>query len=127
MPEITDEQFWKMCDLHMSDPVALSQADLSRGFVYSRKWGVFYVPFGFHAHAMALLLSWDFGLNDTQDIVEHLKLWDVQAAAEYWLEHTPGSAYLSGVAKKIRLADFSTLTPEEKLVFTPNKCKLIGD
>ena len=57
----TDEQWWSMCDAHMSLPEPLAKADLTRPFVYARRYGVFYVPSGHHQHAMSILLAFRHG------------------------------------------------------------------
>jgi hypothetical protein len=33
----TDEQWWSMCDAHMSLPVPLATADLHQPFIYERR------------------------------------------------------------------------------------------
>lgn len=69
----TDEQWWAMCDAHMSLPVPLAKADLTKPFVYERRFGLFYVPFGFHHRAMSLLLAFQYDLTR---LIFLLRSWD---------------------------------------------------
>lgn len=117
LPEgITDEMFWGMCDCHMSDPVPLGEADLSRPFVYERRWGVFYVPFGYHQSAMGLLLAWQHGCHKVWQVTERLGIAH-DGAADYWLQHTPGAAFRSSVGKRVQVATPKGLTVQERRLF----------
>lgn len=97
---ITDPMWWAMCDFHMDVPRPLAEADLSKPFVYERKWGVFYVPMGCHLAAMSLLLAFQHGSTDGIAVAEKLGLRFSEGTADYWLEHTAGAAFRSSVAKK---------------------------
>lgn len=105
---IQDELWWAMCDAGMSFPVPLRKADLSRPFLYDRRYGVFYCGFAKHQFAMALLLAWDNGVEDFFDI-DHEKLgvsqWESRrpsAFADYYLENTKGTCFKSAVGKSIK-------------------------
>jgi len=91
----TDKQWWSMCDAHMSRPVSLRDADLSRPFVYDREYGLFYVPMGYHQQAMALLLAFKHGLTEGYAVVEQLGLRDVSEAADEWLMSHAGTCFKS--------------------------------
>ncbi len=112
----SDRQWWSMCDAHMSLPVPLHLADLTRPFVYDRKWGVFYVPPGLHQQAMGILLAFHHGLLKGYDVAQHLGLStrDSHVAADYWLEKTPGAAFLSSVGKKVQAGPRGNLTAIER-------------
>lgn len=120
-PGISDEMFWGMCDAHMSDPVPLQQADLTKPFVYERRWGVFYTPFGYHQSAMGLLLAWQHGCRKVIPVTEKLGIAH-DGAADYWLQHTPGAAFRSAVGKKIQVASLKGLTLLERRLFGDACC-----
>lgn len=111
---ITDKMWWEMCDFHMDVPVPLSEADLTKPFVYERKWGVFYVPMGMHLGAMSLLLAFQHGCDDGMAVGEKLGLRWSEGTADYWLEHTVGAAFRSSVGKKIQVANTKGLTVQER-------------
>ena len=56
--KITDEMFYTLVDLNISEPVPLKDADLDKPFVYDPEFGVFYVPPGVHVIAMATFYCW---------------------------------------------------------------------
>ena len=95
VPPFTMRQFWKMCDAHMSDPVPLGKADLSKPFVYDRAYGLFYVPFGMHQTAMSLLLAFHHGCHDGIDVSYKLGLRYSEGTADAFLETLPGTAFMS--------------------------------
>ncbi len=118
----SDRQWWSMCDAHMSLPVPLHTADLTKPFVYDRKWGLFYVPSGLHQQAMGILLAFHHGLLNGNDVAVHLGLptRDSHYAADYWLEKTPGAAFRSSVGKKkVQAGPRGNLTAMER--------RLLGD
>lgn len=119
---ITDKMWWKMCDFHMALPIALGDADLTKPFVYERKWGVFYVPMGMHPHAMSLLLAFQHDLTSGIKVGEKLGLSYSDETADYWLEHTAGSAFRSSVGKKIQVANTKGLTVQERRLFGDACC-----
>lgn len=121
-PEVTREMWWKMCDVHMSRPVPLHEADLTRPFIYERSWGVSYVPSGFHQVAMSLLLAFQHGLLHGIDVSEKLKLDFSSGTADYWLEHSPGAAFLSSVGKTIQVGNPKGLT-----IFERRKLRSFGE
>ncbi|MDO9068661.1 MAG: hypothetical protein Q7W05_09430 [Deltaproteobacteria bacterium] len=114
---ITDEMFWRMCDCKMGRPVPLEQADLTKPFVYERRWGWFYVPSGHHQVAMTLLLAWQHRCDHPVDVAEKLGLNFSDETADYWFEHTPGAAFRSSVGKKIQVASLKGLTIQERRLF----------
>lgn len=98
---ITDKMWTKMCGCSMSLPVPLDQADIKKPFVYDRKYGVFYVPASKHQLAMSLLLAWHRGMDCGLDIANKLNLSYPFGSADFYLERTDGTAYLSSISKKI--------------------------
>lgn len=119
---ISDEMWWAMCDAHMGLPVPLAEADLSRPFVYERRWGVFYVPGGYHPSAMSLLLAFQHGLCCGIDVGEKLKVSCSSGTADYWLEHTPGAAFRSSVGRCVSVGSLKGLTIQERRLFGEVKC-----
>ncbi len=119
---ITDKMWWEMCNFHMSLPVALAEADLSKPFVYERKWGVFYVPMGMHPHAMSLLLAFQHDLTNGIKVGDKLGLQYSDETADYWLEHTTGAAFRSSVGKRIQVASTKMLTIQERRLFGQASC-----
>ena len=113
----TDKMFWKMCDCRMGNPVPLEQADLTRPFVYERRWGVFYVPSGYHPISMSLLLAWQNDCDYPADVADKLGLELSDETSDHWLQHTAGAAFRSSVGKKIQVASLGKLTIQEKRMF----------
>ena len=103
----TDKMFWKMCDCRMGNPV----------FVYERRWGVFYVPSGYHPISMSLLLAWQNDCDDPADVADKLGLELSDETSDHWLQHTAGAAFRSSVGKKIQVASLGKLTIQEKRMF----------
>lgn len=122
---LKDELWWAMCDAGMSRPVKLVNADLSKEFLYDRRYGVFYCQFGKHQFAMALLLAWDLGVENYLDI-DHIKLgvsdWaarEVSTFADYFLENTKGTCFKSSVGKSIKSGKIGNLNSMELDYFYP--------
>lgn len=113
----SDEQWWAMCSAHMSLPVTLKDADLTKPFVYDRRWGVFYVPFGQHQLAMSILLAFHHGQTDAIDTAEMLGVEYSGGSADLWLEKTPGAAFRSSVGKKVQAGPRGNLTAIERRFF----------
>jgi len=111
-----------MCDCGMECPVPLGEADLTRPFVYERRWGVFYVPMGMHPSAMSLLLAFQYGLTKGLKVAERLSLDYSDETADYWLKHTPGAAFRSSVGKRIQVGSFSNMTVQERRAFSDATC-----
>lgn len=102
MFEPTDEQWWKMCDAHMSHPVSLIEADLSHPFVYDRELGLFYVPFGYHQAAMSLLLAFTINEICVVDAAEKLGLnYSSDEMADRWLE-SKGRCFKSSISLTVK-------------------------
>lgn len=119
---MTQQMWWKMCDCQMELPIALAQADLSKPFIYERKWGVFYVPSGYHQAAMSLLLAFQHNLNSGVDVAKKLGLVHSEGTADHWLEHTQGAAFRSSVGKKINVATLKNLSVQERRYFGEVMC-----
>jgi len=115
----TEGQFWKLCDAQMDLPVPLAVADLTKPFVYTRKYGVFYVSSGYHQMAMSLLLAFDHGSLNPIYAAEALGLSFPFKSADHWLRTTPGTAFRSSVGKKGVHAHRGSLTAIER--------RLLGD
>lgn len=109
MTKITDQQWYKMVDNHMSRPVPLNRADLTKPFVYQRGYGVFYVGGGYHPSAMSLLLAWNHGYRSPISYAEDNDLEYSCGTADQWLKETKGAAYLSSVGSSIQLGSNHTV------------------
>ena len=115
--EPTDDQWWQMCNAHMSRPIHLAEADLSKPFVYSREHGVMYTPMGYHIAAMATLHAFTLGK------AEYLDLGDIYAqlpedAADAFVEFVPGAAFRSSVGSQaVQVWNTARLTPAERRAF----------
>lgn len=112
----TDEQWFKMCDLDMSMPVPLANADLTKPFVYDRAFGVFSAPSN-HQFIMSLLLAWQHSCPSGLLVGAKLGLSFPWETADTWLLNTPGAAFLSSVSSQISVATGKGLTPEERRLF----------
>lgn len=106
-----------MCAVGLELPRPLAEADLSRPFVYERRFGVFYVPGGQHSGAMSYLLALQHDCKDGVQVAEKLKLTYSSGTAEYWLEHTPGAAFKSSVGTRVQVATGRGLTAQERRLF----------
>jgi hypothetical protein len=114
---ITDAMWYQMCSCEMSAPVPLEDADLSKPFLYQRAFGVSYVASGYHQVAMSLLLAFNHNLLSGMEVARVLGIDFPDATADYWLENTPGAAFLSSVGNKINIASFRKLSPLERWLF----------
>ncbi|PTH79063.1 hypothetical protein [Aeromonas veronii] len=115
--------WWAMCDAHMSMPRKLAEADLSKPFVYDRRYGVFYVPFGCHSMAMATILAWDLGVYSYMDIdnkaigISDFRASCSTAFSDYYLENTPGTCFKSSISKQVISGKPAGLNNQEKCFF----------
>lgn len=115
--EFTDSQWYAICNLNMSLPILLEDANLEKPFIYDRKWGVFYVPRGYHQSAMSLLLAFHYNCRTGIDVGKKLNLKYSSETADYWLENISGTAFLSSVGKKIYISSYKNLSFKEKIFF----------
>lgn len=79
------------------NPVRLQDADLSRPFVYDRRYGVFYVGTAKHAFVMATIYAWDRGYTDYFDMPIVGTVTDI---ADDYLIKTVGTAFRSSLSTK---------------------------
>ncbi len=114
---LSPRQWGLFCDMGMSEPLPLAEADLARPFVYERKHGVFYVPGGMHPGAMSFLLALQHGAPTGVDVARVLGLRYSGGTADHWLEHTPGAAFRSSVGNHIQIATGRDLTVLERRLF----------
>jgi hypothetical protein len=111
MVKLTKAQLDMACDFGMGEPVPFKKADVTESFVYSRKYGFFYVLPCHHQKSMALFYAWDHGQEDpfrweTKRIHgtnPHLYNASVEDMADYWVDGEQFMAYKSSVGKKIQL------------------------
>ena len=108
----TQNQWCKMVDSHMSRPVPLNKADLTKPFVYQRGYGVFYVSGGYHPSAMSLLLAFNHGYRNGVSYANDNNLEYSQGAADQWLRETDGAAFLSSVGDNIQVGNNLNMTEQ---------------
>jgi len=108
---LTQSQLEKALHYGMGTPVPFKKADVKESFVYSRKYGFFYVLPCHHSKAMALFYAWDNGQEDpfawrtkrlhglNPDMYEA----DIEDMAAYWVDGEEFCAYKSSAGKKIQL------------------------
>jgi hypothetical protein len=112
-----DRQFYAMCDCCMSLPVKLCEADLLNPFVYDRRYGLFYVPSGYHRTAMSLLLAFRHNLNAGIQVAKKLNIKYSDETADYYLENIKGTAFKSSVGKSILIGSLKNLNKFEISTF----------
>jgi hypothetical protein len=100
--KITDEMWWAMCGVHLSEPYPLEEFDLSKPFIYDRKIGFFYCPMT-HPLAMALLLAFEKGQLDYTDY---------ETESEEWLAGE-GRAYRSSISPQVQAGKKGNLNKQE--------------
>jgi len=121
--KLTEEQLTALnySDYEVSLPVELTAADLSRPFVYDRKWGVFYVGNGYHQAVMSLLFAFHNGYNDrfgAMYCAEALGVrFDSSALADMYLKTIKGTLYMSTMSHTLYAGKRSNLTPSERKFF----------
>lgn len=115
----TLRQFWKMCDADMSDPVVLGRADISKPFVYDRRFGFYYVPMGRHQQAISLLLAFHLGMNSGLDAARELNVAYSSGTADHWLENIPGTAFRSSQGKRVLAGRRGNLSAYELRLLGP--------
>lgn len=114
---ITDSIWYKMCDAGMSLPEPLETADLTKPFVYDRKYGVFPVVRSNHQIAMSLLLAIHKGYKNGVDASEKMGLEYSNGTADHYLSNITGTAFLSSVGKCITAGSKNNLNEKEKDYF----------
>jgi hypothetical protein len=122
---LKDEIWWSMCDAGMSFPVPLRKADLSKEFLYDRRYGVFYCDYGKHQFAMAQILAWDLGEENYLDIdykslgFSDFSRRDIYKYSDYYLTNTKGTCFLSSVSNSIKVGKKGNLNSNELDYFYP--------
>lgn len=71
MLPMTEENLSLLVNHNMSRPITLERANLTKSFVYDRKFGFFYVAGGNHNIAMSFLYAMHHGFNDVHKMCEH--------------------------------------------------------
>lgn len=91
---ITQNRWCELVDCGAGKPKPLSTADLSKPFVYDRKFGVFHCRLS-HQMLMATLYGWHTGIDidDNEDNLDYGQL------ADKYLEEIPGTCFLSSMAQ----------------------------
>lgn len=118
-PTLEGVRWSQFCDLGLSDPIPLRQADLAKPFVYERRFGLFYVPGGYHPGAMSFLLALQHDCDKGIQVAEKLGLKHTSGTADHWLQHTPGAAFRSSVGRCIQVGSAKGLSVLERRQFMP--------
>lgn len=94
----SDELWYWMCDVGISKskPEPLRTADLTKPWLYDRRFGVFYVDIGGHQCAMANIYARVSGYDNAFDMEDDTGIIAFRDQAEEYLKKTPGTAYMSG-------------------------------
>lgn len=121
----TNEQWWKMCRAGMCMPDEIKDADLTKPFVYDRKYGFFIVSHSHHQIAMSLLLAFHLGYEDGIEAARKLKLEFSSGSADYYLEHFP-ACFKSSVSDKITIWKPDSLNDEEIEIFGYKNLRYLG-
>lgn len=126
---VTQEMWWKLCDGNLWEPIKLQDADVSKPFVYDRKFGLFYVSMGYHAHVMRFLLGLHMSMNHKEleqfmikEIGEYSAIYSsfcTNEYADYYLKNFSGTAFKSSVGTKILCGRFENLNYTERKKFKP--------
>ena len=104
--QIPDEIWWRMCDIHMGLPKPLHEADLTKGFIFDRRYGVFPVDVGYHHFAASFLVCLDHGVLKPSELTQKcLKRMGLdgphpELIEDYYLMNQPGSAKYSTVTRR---------------------------
>ena len=124
-----DEKFWwVMCDNKMKMPKPLSSyRRLPESFVYVREYGVFECQIGAcHQAILATLLAWSLGEYNFHKLSRrymreqfNLPRGDVCELADYYLESTVGTCYMSSMNNKVYVGKKSNLNADESEIFYP--------
>lgn len=126
----TDEQWCRMCDVGLSRPVPLHEADLEEGFVYQRQYGIFYVPMGWHIQARALLLAFHHGHLHAGEYAHELGLTgyhQTEELAERFLTELPGTAFVSSVGSSVIVGRREHLDARERQAFRGMRITYLED
>jgi hypothetical protein len=114
---ITEEQWYKFCDAGGGRPMALAAFDLTKPFVFFRKYGIFPVNHGHHQQVMALLYAWEHDYHCPYDMIRDKKIREISTLADAFLEELDGTAFRSSVGKKVVAGKRTSLTTIEKRKF----------
>lgn len=120
--ELSEEQWYRICDAGAGKARALSEFDVSKSFVYDREYGIFPVAGGYHQQTMAQLCAFHHGFKCAHDMLDHLKQQDgkrreTSHLADMFLEKIPGTAFRSSVGKCVTAGTRHSLTPIENRIF----------
>lgn len=117
MKKLTEKQFYRLCSLNMSDPVALNEYQYPRDMVYSRQYGVFYTPPGYHTAALCLLLAFEKGLLFYQDVLRDLSLVDSSEGADFFMKNYEGIVFKSSMSSMFCAWNRKSLNFQERRFF----------
>lgn len=130
MKPITDEMFYQLVDMRMSEPVPLKDADLNEPFIYDRDFGVFYVDSGYHMLGMAMLFAWKHNFTTVfelkrgnEKIAADIKansfgssIDKYQYLADRFLLDFKGTAMSSSVSNHLLAGSEKNLNEQEKII-----------
>lgn len=126
----TDEQWCKMVDAGLSEPVPLSAETLTDEWVYYRPWGVMYVPSGYHQRAMATLFAFASGYPNVCACSTALNIPGYRAMetlADRFISKLDGTAFKSSVGTHITTSEAHKLNGQERAAFRKYDIIYIGE
>lgn len=116
----TQQETLQYCEFSVSGPLLLEVADVSRPFVYDRKFGLFYVGSGNHPHIMSMLLGFHNGYDGQYGGMEYAESvglqWSAETADKY-LETVRGTAFKSSVRPFVYAGKYKNLNEFELDMF----------
>lgn len=121
-PNISEKQFIAMCEVGLDLPVRLSSVRRPfRSFIYDRDYGLMTCPGGMHLHGMATLLAFHHNFDSRFAAMgAGVRLFrDVSEAADYYLEHIPGTAFFSSLHSEPHTWRFGSLNAFEHRILGP--------
>ena len=109
MMEVTDEKLYQLVDYKLSNPISLEDGNLTKSFLYDRKFGFFYVSGGNHQLAMALFFSWHKGFLNPHELYESEEYKEIkstgigrfEALADKYIDEIKGTCFKSSVSRYI--------------------------
>jgi len=121
----SDKIWWRLCDFNASKPIPLNEADITKPFIYCRRYGLFYVGFGNHQLFMSWLYSVDqVGLDAAGDY-QYDGDYDFYDLADKFLVEYDGACMQSSVGinsglRTILCDRIDNMNPTELKIFGSN-------
>lgn len=124
----TDEQWYKMVDSGICEPVPFHTAELESEWVYYRPWGLMYVGSGWHQCAMANLYAFTQGHADFISAARAMDIKGYRAMetlADMFLD-MDGTAFKSSVGNHVTVGKTSNLNAIERRIINGANLAIIS-